>query len=629
MRHRRLVAKSRWAQSRGVHVPLAGPNTPREKLECILLSEDSNSYCMGLVKRHGSTAAAEQNFNNFVTKFREDTVWSMSRITLAKENTQFISSPVKHVVDLTKTKVSAVLQSTSFPKIPTPPENLATVLRLPRQQKNDFMAIVRSVENKRTATTARGDRTIVDVTLLDGSRLDNGNMATITTPMFFPTTESGNDALARIEAKDKPIAFFGVLCTPDSGKVNMSLGPESWWLSCTEGSKAERLMELIKEDPNKQNTEEIAAKSGWVRQEARDFKSEAAVLSCCAILQGIMNQTDSVTETLFQLNNVRISEPGCGENIKTNDGQRLFVPIRLLDFTGALNIRMREQAALELSGIESVGDFEVACREACLHFPLLSSVRVLLRPKTTGASERSNSSQGDATEIQAVLVEAAVQLIDAQHAPNSSARELCSFLPHLPVPSSRMVVARVRDIAIAPHSGMLVKMNDGTELFADYVLVLLGAKERSSGHQVGSGYRVITKNVMDCDIFDDGSDIPVAGNCVSICTMDNLVSYKMAPPKPGGIQYALALVSGFAPASGSTAGSIMIDVVESISSGDLHDYRRMLRKLATLAASATFSTTSTKRTAWSPSRSPFDVKKVRKLAEHPTDASLPDFMHTK
>ena len=112
-----------------------GQTRQGKKLECILLSEDSNSYCMGLVKRHGSNAAAEQNFNNFVTKFREDTVWSMSRITLANQNTQFISSPVKHVVDLTKTKVSAVLQSTSFPKIPTPPENLATVLRLPRQQK--------------------------------------------------------------------------------------------------------------------------------------------------------------------------------------------------------------------------------------------------------------------------------------------------------------------------------------------------------------------------------------------------------------------------------------------------------------------------------------------------------------
>ena len=73
----------------------------------------------------------------------------------------------------------------------------------------------------------------------------------------------------------------------------------------------------------------------------------------------------------------------------------------------------------------------------------------------------------------------------------------------------------------------------------------------------------------------------------------------------------------------------MIDVVESISSGDLHDYRRMLRKLATLAASTTFSAMSTKRTAWPPSRSPFDVKKVRKLAEHPTDASLPDFVHSK
>ena len=616
-----------------------------KKFECILLSEDSSSYCMGVIKRTGNGSAAEQIFKSSVMKFQENSIWNMSRVTLAADKPQFISSPIKHVIDLAKTKVSPVLQSTSFPKVPTPPENLATVVRLPRQQKVDFLAIVQSVENKRTVTTSRGERSIVDVTLLDGSCLDNGKMAAITTAMFFPTTDAGKDALTKFQAQDQPIAFFGVLCSPDHGKVNVTLGPDSSWLPCTSGPKAEQLMELIKKDPKDHDTEEIAKQSTWVPQEARSFKSETAVLSCCAIVQGILNQTDSVTETLFQLNNVRICEPGCGENIKTNDGNRLFLPVRLLDFTGALNIRMREQAALQLSGYSAASELETACREACLRFPLLSSVRVLVRPKSTGASEHAvtsqtgprsigasehaDASQMDAVDTQAILVEATSQLWDAQHAPNASSNNLCSFLPHLPAPSSRMVVARMRDISIAPHSGMLVKMQDGTDLVADFVLVLLGAKDRSGGQQLGSGYRVITKNVMDCDIYDDGSDIQMTGHCVSICTMDNLVHYKMAPPKPGGIQYVLALVSGFVPASGPTAESIMIDMVESISADDVDDHKMILRKLRALAANTAFSATPTKRTTWSPSRSPFDAKKVRTLAKHPTDASLPDSARTE
>ena len=40
-----------------------------QKLECILLSEDSQSYCMGTVRRSGSTATGEQNFGAMVKKF--------------------------------------------------------------------------------------------------------------------------------------------------------------------------------------------------------------------------------------------------------------------------------------------------------------------------------------------------------------------------------------------------------------------------------------------------------------------------------------------------------------------------------------------------------------------------------
>jgi len=360
-----------------------------------------------------------------------------------------------------------------------------------------------------------------------------------------------------------------------------------------------------------------------------------ATQTSCAILQGILNQQEPAAETLFQLNHVRVCEPGCGENIKTNSGERLFVPVRLLDFTGVVHLRVREKAALELSGCSSVEEFVTACTESDLRFPLLASVRVHLRPKSSGASEHAGHSQSDTqetqatTEIQAIIVEAIPQLWDAAHAPNASVMELSKFLPHLPTPASRMVVARVRDITIAPHAGVCVKMNDDTEVAADYVLVLVAATEKSGGQKFGTGYRVITKKVIDCGIWDGDSDISVSADCVSICTMDNLVNYKMAPPKPGSMQYSLALISGLAPASQSKTGTIMIDAVEPIATDHINDYKKALRKLATLAKSTAFSRTQMKRTAWSPNRSPFDARKVRKLAEHPTDASLPDSTRTR
>jgi hypothetical protein len=74
---------------------------------------------------------------------------------------------------------------------------------------------------------------------------------------------------------------------------------------------------------------------------------------------------------------------------------------------------MREQAALELSGYSSVDEFETACRQACLRFPLLASVRMLLRIKASAAPENATLSQTDAAEVTAIIVEATTQLWDA------------------------------------------------------------------------------------------------------------------------------------------------------------------------------------------------------------------------
>ena len=600
-----------------------GQERKGKKLECILLSENSDSYCMGLVRRTGSNDAGERKFQTMVEKYNENTIWSMSRITLAQEKAQFIGSPVKYVIDMEKTKVTPVLQSTTFPRTPTPPDSLATIVELTRKQQVHFLALVRSVEKQRIATTARGERIIVDVTFVDGSKLANGKLATITTAMFLTKTKTGETLLKQLQDQTQPIVVVGAVCSPDSGKVNMSLSQDAYWFPCTSGAKAGHLMTMADELRTQQDIEEIGKEKTWTAQEARDFKAETATQTTCAILNNILQQEESVVETLFQLNHVRISEPGCGENIKTNDSARLFFPVRVLDFTGSVNLRMREQAAFELSGYSSMDEFETACRQACLRFPLLSSVRVLVRRKTAGASEHAAVSQTDSTEVTAIIVEATIQTWDKQSAPNAAVLELSAFLPHLSEPPSRMVVARLRDITDAPHAGMVVRIGDAA-LAADFVLVLIAVKERSGGNVLGTGYRVINKNVIDCNIWNSGEDITTTNDCVSICTMENLLHYKLAPPRPGGMQYALALVSRVSAATESRTGNVMIDYVEPIGLDSVEEYKQVLRKLATLARGAIFAASPVKRVSWSPSRTPYNAKKTRKLAQSPTDASLPD-----
>ena len=61
-----------------------------------------------------------------------------------------------------------MLQSTEeMPAQATPPEELATLLESPNQQRVDVLALVVRVERERSATTADGKKKIVDATIRD------------------------------------------------------------------------------------------------------------------------------------------------------------------------------------------------------------------------------------------------------------------------------------------------------------------------------------------------------------------------------------------------------------------------------------------------------------------------------
>ena len=59
-----------------------------------------------------------------------------------------------------------------------------------------------------------------------------------------------------------------------------------------------------------------------------------------------------------------------------------------------------------------------------------------------------------------------------------------------------MMVARLGDIERSPHAGLLVH---GGTISCECALAVVAARERSKGNNFGTGLRVLTKNVVDCD----------------------------------------------------------------------------------------------------------------------------------
>jgi hypothetical protein len=99
-------------------------------------------------------------------------------------------------------------------------------------------------------------------------------------------------------------------------------------------------------------------------------------------VQLMESKTGGATEherALFQINHVRVIEPSGAKSLLTADGARLFPPIHLIDGTGAVEVRMREKTALELSDLNTKEDFMTEAADGALNFAVLCSVRILVK----------------------------------------------------------------------------------------------------------------------------------------------------------------------------------------------------------------------------------------------------------
>ena len=120
----------------------------------------------------------------------------------------------------------------------------------------------------------------------------------------------------------------------------------------------------------------------------------------------------------FQINHTRIVALKGNEDVFASGGERLFPSVQVIDPSGALVLKMREKAALELSGQTSAKIFAELASKGALNFPILCSLRVRLRrvlQSTTATSQdapgdtESTFPEGTEDTVQAMIVEATEQ----------------------------------------------------------------------------------------------------------------------------------------------------------------------------------------------------------------------------
>ena len=304
-----------------------------KKFECLLVSEDSSEYCLGLFRKRGKEPAATKEFTAAVAKFTKGSTWKVNKISLAKTEPKFLGCSHKVAIDLNESNFQPVLQSTvKMPKQATPPEDLYTLLKCTPGQVVDVIAFVTNVSERSRKSTAFGDRDLVNVTIMDDS--GDTNAARSEFPAWFPRTTSGDpcDDLTRLSATvaDRvPVAFFNLLCQEENGKVVLKTTRQAFAFEAVRsGSKAERLLakvdELLATDASSVTV--VARLPEFQAHQAVDYMSEEATLTVTRLVHlarqsewcstGVPGPVDDSpagaaehAEHLFQINHCRILEP--------------------------------------------------------------------------------------------------------------------------------------------------------------------------------------------------------------------------------------------------------------------------------------------------------------------------------
>ena len=170
---------------------------------------------------------------------------------------------------------------------------------------------------------------------------------------------------------------------------------------------------------------------------------------------------------------------------------------------------------------------------------------------------------------------------------------------------------------MSAHYAFQVRVPNGIVLPCQKILTVIKSTKASTTVNIGQGYKIVTTDIEDflaSDVSQLAAESTQKFTLSSTCTLDNLSSYRLDPPR-GGAQYALVTITGKAD------DVYVVELVQLLSPADAMFARNALLKLLRLAIE--INTSNLKRSApWTEQDSPAQAKKCKVLGRCPTSEPL-------
>ena len=202
---------------------------------------------------------------------------------------------------------------------------------------------------------------------------------------------------------------------------------------------------------------------------------------------------------------------------------------------------------------------------------------------------------------------------------------MAALLPFQALNDEGILFAFLEDIRSDPYYGMRLEYDTPEGSNGMYVAALIASEQKSRTEKLSEdSYRVSTSGIKDIANPKGTVEVPVGNyDVIGYCSMNNLPSFRLDPPRGKQMRVALALICKVQGDS-----SLVIHKLELIEPDQVANAVVCLQKLRRLSNSVHQSSSEKRSHSFdlenAATTSPSDTKEARTLQAAPTDASLPD-----
>ena len=613
------------------------------QFHCILVSTaDPTQYMLGDNHGRGMTSQVLEMLKN---KFKEGLVFQMSKVIFVDNvKQQYNSAPKTEVVSMRQTTWTSVLNQAGKPQMPEPNVPVADSVGIEREQMFDALGLARDMSEimpgGRTLTGKDRVRCLCHV--IDGSMTPGTDKVCALPVTIFSDAGKNGETLEMLKSLQDAVtnhyamAFFGI-----QGKRSKGDDKDTWAFTSsfsfalTRASNTSKGQDLETRAQDLLGRDQEAVPQTQVRGSGADqntsFADRESTETTCALFATINRRTNlRVVEeenTCWQINWCRVSLPAKDAQIHTNDGSRLWMQVKVEDETGSLTLFMREQAALNLAGVEDKNAFENARAQDALAFPAKASVKIyrkaglLSTPTGAGKPGAEDDAGHERRDPQSYIVDAAEQAME--DTPSKGSLVLLNLLRATRVDTDACVPAALGMVTKSPHYGLKVRyVVDGTEgtRHCTNATVLVAATKASKMDKMNEGYMMTTEGIRD---VIDGE---FTCTLVSFCNLTSAPDYQLKPGRGQKEQLAVATICDvLEPGGNGKPTTFLVNALEKIQDVDAENAPHHMRRTLFFASMAAKQQGTGETAEWTEQFSPAIAAKCRRLGKSPTDEALDQF----